>query len=287
MFDVCVIGHVTKDIIRISGTEREMPGGTAYYASIAMKSLGLNVAVITKIGKKDEYLLDNIKSEQIPIFLRESVRTTTFTNSYPMGLDDREQSVSGIATPFTVEDVEGIQSKIFHVGPLTKDDIPPAILLSLSKRSRISLDAQGFLRSVDESNGRVVTTDWEQKEEFLPLVNILKVDEDEASVMSGEKELEEMAVKLSRYGPEEVIITRGGKGSLIYCKSKLYWISSFVPRNLVDPSGCGDTYMAGYLYLRARTDNLREVGEFAARTASSKLENYGPLRRRQYGLTSP
>jgi len=54
-----------------------------------------------------------------------------------------------------------------------------------------------------------------------------------------------------------------------------------------DSTGAGDTYMAGYLYLRARTDNLREVGEFAARTASSKLENYGPLRRRQYGLTSP
>lgn len=287
MFDVCVIGHVTKDIIRISGTEREMPGGTAYYASIAMKSLGLNVAVITKIGKKDEYLLDNIESEQIPIFLRESVRTTTFTNSYPMGPDDgREQSVGDIAAPFTVEDVEGIQSKTFHIGPLTKDDIPLAIVLSLSKRSRISLDAQGFLRSIDESNGRVVTTDWEQKEEFLPLVDILKVDEDEARVMSGEKELEEMAAKLSRYGPEEVIITRGGKGSLIYCKSKLYWISSFAPRNLVDPSGCGDTYMAGYLYLRARTDDFREVGEFAARTATSKLENYGPLRQRQRDLTS-
>jgi len=287
MFDVCVIGHVTKDIIRISGTEREMPGGTAYYASIAMKSLGLNVAVITKIGKKDGSLLDNIESEQIHIILRESLRTTTFTNIYTRGRDDRKQLVSDIATPFTVEDVEGIQSKTFHVGSLTKDDIPLEILLSLSKRSRISLDAQGFLRRIDESSERVVITDWEKKEEFLPFVNILKVDEDEAKVMSGEKELEEMAVKLSGYGPEEVIITRGGKGSLIYCKSKLYWISSFAPRNLVDSTGCGDTYMAGYLYLRARTDDIRKVGEFASRTATLKLENYGPLSRRQYGLTSP
>lgn len=287
MFDVCVIGHVTKDIIRIGGTEREMPGGTAYYASIAMKSLGLNVAVITKIGKKDGSLLDNIESEQIHIILRESLRTTTFTNIYTRGLDDRKQLVSDIATPFTVEDVEGIQSKTFHVGSLTKDDIPLEILLSLSKRSRISLDAQGFLRRIDESSERVVITDWEKKEEFLPFVNILKVDEDEAKVMSGEKELEEMAIKLSGYGPEEVIITRGGKGSLIYCKSKLYWISSFAPRNLVDSTGCGDTYMAGYLYLRARTDDIRKVGEFASRAATLKLENYGPLSRRQYGLTSP
>jgi len=286
MFDVCVIGHVTKDIIRIGDTEREMLGGTAYYTSIAMKSLDLNVAVVTKISKEDESLLDNIESEQIPIFLRESLRTTTFTNIYPRSLDDRKQLVGDIAAPFTVGDVEGIQSKTFHLGPLTKGDIPLELLLSLSKRSRISLDAQGFVRSVDESTGRVIISDWEKKEEFLPFVHILKVDEDEARALSGEKELEEMAVKLSRYGPEEVIITRGSKGSLIYCKSKLYWISSFAPRTLVDLTGCGDTYMAGYLYLRARTDDFGKIGEFAARTATLKLENHGPLRRRQYGLTS-
>jgi len=277
MFDVCVIGHVTKDIIRIGDTEREMPGGTAYYASIAMKSLGLNVAVVTKIGKRDSSLLDNIESEQIPIFLGESFGTTTFTNIYLSGADERKQLVSEIATPFTLDDVEGIESKTFHFGPLTRNDIPLEMLLSLSNRSMVSLDAQGFLRSIDQRSGEVIITDWEKKEEFLPFVNVLKVDEDEARVMSGEEELEEMAVKLSRYGPEEVIVTRGGKGSLIYCKSKLYWISSFAPRKLVDPTGCGDTYMAGYLYFGTRTNNLREIGEFAARTATLKLENYGPV----------
>ena len=277
MFDVCVIGHITKDIIRIGDTEREMPGGTAYYASIAMKSLGLNVAVVTKIGKRDSSLLDNIESEQIPIFLGESFGTTTFTNIYLSGADERKQLVSEIATPFTLDDVEGIESKTFHFGPLTRNDIPLEMLLSLSNRSMVSLDAQGFLRSIDQRSGEVIITDWEKKEEFLPFVNVLKVDEDEARVMSGEEELEEMAVKLSRYGPEEVIVTRGGKGSLIYCKSKLYWISSFAPRKLVDPTGCGDTYMAGYLYFGTRTNNLREIGEFAARTATLKLENYGPV----------
>jgi len=195
------------------------------------------------------------------------------------GADERKQLVSEIATPFTIVDVEGIESKTFHLGPLTRNDIPLEVLLSLSNRSRVCLDAQGFLRSIDQSSGEIIVTDWEKKEEFLPFVNVLKVDEDEARVLSGEEELEEMAVKLSRYGPEEVIVTRGGKGSLIYCKPKLYWISSFPPRKLVDPTGCGDTYMAGYLYFGTRTNNLREIGEFAARTATSKLENYGPLPR--------
>ena len=279
MFDVCVIGHITKDVIRIGDTDKEIPGGTAYYATIAMKRLGLNVAVVTKIGEKDKALLDSIESEKIPIFLGESSGTTIFTNIYLSGVDERKQLVSEIAAPFTIDDVEGIESKMFHFGPLTRNDIPLEILLSLSNRSRISLDAQGFLRSIDQSSGEVTITDWEEKEEFLSFVNVIKVDEDEARVISGEEELEKMAVKLFSYGPEEVIITRGDKGSLIYCKSKLYWISSFAPGKLVDPTGCGDTYMAGYLYCGTRTNNLRKIGEFAARTATLKLENYGPLQR--------
>ena len=96
--------------------------------------------------------------------------------------------------------------------------------------------------------------------------------------MSKEEDLKRMATKLSRYGPEEVIITCGSRDSLIYSKGKFYSIPSFLPRNSADPTGCGDTYMAGYLSLRQETDDLSEVGKFAAKVASVKLENWGPFK---------
>ena len=52
-FDVCVVGHITKDIVRTADSEIEMPGGTAYYTAIALKSLGMRVAVITKLREQD------------------------------------------------------------------------------------------------------------------------------------------------------------------------------------------------------------------------------------------
>ena len=280
MFDVCVVGHVTRDIVRIGTRQTEMPGGTAYYAPLAMSYLGMHVAVVTKVSEDSRSLLDRLHQEKVTVFARESPRTTTFLNIYPEGMEGREQRMDCIAQPFTAEDVVGINARVFHLGPLSRNDIPLEVVQSLAARSTVSLDAQGFLRETDAEGtgeGTVMLTDWPDKEEVLPLVSILKTDEEEARILSHERDLRRMALRLSEYGPTEVIVTRGARGSTIYSAGRFYQISAFSPRGLVDPTGCGDTYMAGYLFRRQTVDDLREVGKFAARTATAKLERSGPL----------
>ncbi len=267
MFDVCVVGHVTRDIVAIGARQTEMPGGTAYYAPLAMRYLGSHVAVVTKLSKESKGLLDRLHQEKIAVFVRESPRTTTFMNIYPEGMEGRQQRVDSIAQPFTVEDVEGIEARVFHLGPLTRDDIPLEVIASLAARSIVSLDVQGFVREIDgggSSEGEVRLTDWPDKDEALPLVSILKTDEEEARILSDELDLRRMALRLSEFGAREVIITRGSRGSLICSAGQFYEIPAFSPGTLVDPTGCGDTYMAGYLFRRQTVDDLREVGEFAA-----------------------
>ena len=50
------------------------------------------------------------------------------------------------------------------------------------------------------------------------------------------------------------------------------------PRRHVDPTGCGDTYLAAYMTRRLSSDDLRACGDFAAAVASLKLEQVGPFR---------
>ena len=46
-FDVCVIGHVSRDINAIGGVELEpSPGGAAYYSTMVYRRLGLRAAVV-------------------------------------------------------------------------------------------------------------------------------------------------------------------------------------------------------------------------------------------------
>jgi sugar/nucleoside kinase (ribokinase family) len=276
VYEIGVIGHVTRDWVRIGGVEREMPGGAGYYFPLTAQILGSKVCLVTKIAEKDKNLLMDLITNKIDVFCRESEETTTFRNVYLADLSSRVQRADPVARPFTLEDVGEISARIFHLGPLTERDIPLDLLEALSERSLISLDVQGFLRRV--RGGRIEAGEWEEKEEGLPYVDFLKADRGEAALLSGERRVEKAAIRLSRYGIGEVVITLGKEGSLIYAGGEFYPIPAYPPRTIVDPTGCGDTYMAGYLSKRLQSCPIDEAGKFGAAAASLKLEGFGPFR---------
>jgi sugar/nucleoside kinase (ribokinase family) len=82
---------------------------------------------------------------------------------------------------------------------------------------------------------------------------------------------------IAAMGVSEVIVTLGSKGSLIYTGGVFYEIPAYTPDQVVDATGCGDTYMAGYLYKRARNFDCVEAGKFGAAMATLKIESSGPF----------
>jgi sugar/nucleoside kinase (ribokinase family) len=247
----------------------------AYYFSLALSNLGTPVAVITKLAEADSHLLDELAERDIPFIRGKATATTTFENIYPgKSLDFRIQRIRAVAEPFTLGDVRRARADIFHLGPLTPKEIPLDILVQLAQRGKVSLDVQGYLRRV---RGQLIEQqDWAEKVQGLAHVDILKTDEIEARILSGRHDIPQAAAKLSEFGPQEVIITLGSRGSVIYSEGKLFRVPAFPPRRLVDATGCGDTYMAGYVHKRLDCDDLEKVGRFAAATASLKLERFGP-----------
>lgn len=280
MFDVCVIGHVTQDRIKIDGKiVQEMAGGTAIYTAIALKTLGLNVAVLTKTSRSDRsHLLEELTRRGITVFWLESPETTQFENSYQRDrLDSRKQRVQAVASPFTPSDLGQLQARIFHLGALTHQDMSREFLQAVfATNALISLDGQGFLRQV--INQTVQAKDWGEKIPGLAGVDILKVDIQEAQLLSGKTAIEPAAIALNQWGVREVLITAGSQGSWVYQSGTLEQIPAFAPTTSVDPTGCGDTYIAGYLYSRLTGESSGHAARFAAQVATRKLENFGPLR---------
>ena len=114
-------------------------------------------------------------------------------------------------------------------------------------------------------------------EEALKHIHILKANETEMEVLTGCKEPHEAALLIADWGVKEVLLTLGDKGSLIYAKGQFHEIPAYSALQIVDATGCGDTYMVGYLYMRNKGASYREAGCFAAAMCTIKLQTHGPF----------
>ncbi|GAA5075823.1 sugar/nucleoside kinase (ribokinase family) [Thermocatellispora tengchongensis] len=99
---------------------------------------------------------------------------------------------------------------------------------------------------------------------FLPYVDYVLPNEEQALMMSGAADAEAAAEALLAEGPKAVIITQGAAGSLVVTPGGTTRVPALdVP--VVDTTGCGDAYCAGFAAgLLAGHDPLR-----AARTGTA------------------
>ncbi|NCI47968.1 PfkB family carbohydrate kinase [Sediminibacterium soli] len=273
MYELCCIGHITSDRIVTPHSVTHLPGGTAYYFSHAVRNMGIAYRLVTAVGDAEKQYVADLAALGIDVQVLPSEHTVCFENSYGEDQDHRTQKVSRKADPFRASDFSAINAAIFHLGPLLADDMPAQLIRELSGKARISLDVQGFLREVVEEDVRAI--DWQQKKELLPFVHYLKANEDEAKVLTGYSDPRRSAQVLAQWGVKEVILTLGSKGSLIFSDGIFYQIPAYRPPVLTDATGCGDTYMAGYLSRRCKENDIQSSGEFAAAMATWKIRSSG------------
>jgi len=253
----------------------DMPGGTALYFSCAVSKLELNYLLVTGLAETEMRYVDSLREKGIEIQVQPSAYTVYFENIYSENQDHRTQNVLQKADPFTIEQLRDVRAKIFHLGPLLADDISLQFIKSLVGKGRISLDVQGYLRKVE--NRKVVTVDWPEKQEALQYVDIVKADIAELQALTDCEDVPTGARTLVHWGVKEVVVTNGSQGSLIYSDGQFYNIPAYTPTNVVDATGCGDTYMAGYLYKRVKGADIQEAAEFAAAMSGLKTATPGPF----------
>ena len=274
-YDICCIGHITLDKIVTPASTVFMPGGTAYYFSYALTGLCKNYLLVTAVADSEMTSVKELEQIGINVKRLHTKHTVAFENCYGNNPDERTQRVWQQADALQLKDLSDVEAEFFHLGPLLSNDISSEIIKALAAKGKVSLDVQGLLRRVE--NEQVISTDWSEKQQLLPYVYFLKANEEEMKTLTGTDDIEQGAKQLAEWGVKEVIITLGSKGSVVYRENNFYQITAFHARQIVDATGCGDTYMAGYLFKRMQNTSIRQAGEFAAAMATLKIEASGPV----------
>ncbi|MGZ3757212.1 MAG: PfkB family carbohydrate kinase [Mucilaginibacter sp.] len=291
MVDICCVGHITSDKVVTPSSVAHMPGGTAWYFSHALSKLDVSYLLVTSLGLTEMNYITSLRKIGMAVDVHPSAHTVYFENIYGDNPDERKQNVLEKAEPFKVEDVVLAEAKIYHLGPLLADDISLDVIKVLAQKGIVSLDVQGYLRKV--INHKVYPCKWPDKDKALPYITILKADQNELLALTGLDNIEDAILQLADVGVKEIVITNGSKGSVIYHEGFLHKIPAYFPSEVVDTTGCGDTYMAGYLYCRVKGIAVKESGEFAAAIAGLKTRLPGPFNgtavevREFIGLSNP
>jgi adenosine kinase len=107
---------------------------------------------------------------------------------------------------------------------------------------------------------------------FLHLADYVTLNDYEAQLLQErtDKSLEDLAKLL-----DAIVVTMGARGSLIYANGRCLEIPAIQPERVVDPTGCGDAYRAGFLYGIAEGMDLELTGRLASLLGGIKIAERG------------
>jgi 1D-myo-inositol 3-kinase len=258
--DLVVIGHLTRDE-HADGSFTL--GGAVTFAAITARELGYRTAILTSAadGYPEPHLLHDIEIVRLP-----SPTTTTFRNEYSGNA--RQQHVREIAQPIRSGQIpdDWRQAKIVLLGPLV-GELEPEIVHAFSPETLVSVSPQGWMREWNAA-GQVKPRAWQEAEDILPHVQALVLSDEDLGPFSE---------RLSSYVElaPVVILTLGVNGCIVYQRGKAPIEVPAFPTNVVDLTGAGDSFAAGFLIRYYETHDLIEAARFGNATASLAIESPG------------
>lgn len=89
---------------------------------------------------------------------------------------------------------------------------------------------------------------------LLKKINLLIINEGEARLLSGEKNLLKSVEIIREMGPEIIIIKKGAHGAALFHPEGRFFIPAYPLSELQDPTGAGDSFASGVMGYIARHD---------------------------------
>ena len=295
---ITAIGNPVYDYIKTQkvDTEGRVLSGCSTNAALALAKLGHKVRLVGAIGEDHRSsFVGSLDRYRVEYEIVPSRSTGGFSLVYYDNFGNRTLDLLGRADNIEVVDPRWYtDAEAVLIGPILGEVSFDSIReIRRNFTGLFFCDPQGLLRGADPS-GRIYHEKSEGIESVLGQFDIVKPNELEGKVLTGidcRQDPYQAARIIKSWGPKIVIVTLAELGSVIYDGNQFVDIPPYQV-NLVDSTGAGDTYMAGFSFEYLRTHDLRLSGCFASCVSSIMIEQVGPdfemtekeVRRRQKTL---
>lgn len=126
-----------------------------------------------------------------------------------------------------------------------------------------------------------ITTKRNELKSVLQRIEVFLINEGEARKLTDEWNAVRAAKKIVEMGPKAVVIKRGEYGFLLYTANQYFILPAYPVYNVVDPTGAGDTFAAGFFGSLAQANaghglsQLKQACIQGCLLASFTVEDFG------------
>jgi sugar/nucleoside kinase (ribokinase family) len=254
-------------------------GGDAVNQAIVLSKLGHKPGLLSMVGSDapGEYVINECKKHGVDVngvVISEQFPTTT---SMVLITADGERSflspkystigefyLSGIHFQQLLPGVKVVSIGSLFCSP--KLDAQAGVLLQKAKE----IGAATVADTVPNKD----TAGIEELKDALPLLDYFIPSKEEAFFYTGKKTAPEAAEVFKNYGAGVVIIKQGKDGAFVLTDKGGFIVPAY-PAKVVDTTGAGDNFVAGFICGLLRNQNLDKCLEIAGITASIAIGSVG------------
>jgi adenosine kinase len=289
MTKIAIVGPIPRDTIKTYKGEIIQKYGCVSHPTIALAKLFEDdegtVVPICHVHKEDS---DAIKLLFAPY---SSVNTNGINSSQDKGTiielefidqNNRIEKQSANMAPITPIDVAPfLDSDSFVFVPITDFEIQLETLQFIKENSNATIvfDAHGPTTYINEKGDRLRQY-WSDREKWFPHIDILKMNleeshccwfdidyDDEVYDDKNTSHLDDFAQFTLDNGVKVLYVTLDSRGAAMYTKSdgkiKKEFIKSVPVENVIDTTGCGDSFAGGLAYGLSKYKDPVIAGQYA------------------------
>ena len=260
-FDADTIQQVLQ---RAEGKAQVVPGGAACNTILGVASLGGKTRFLGKRGQDDfGHLFEKeLNRQQVdPFLIRASTPTGRVLSLITPDSQRTMLTYLGASAEITPAEIPG---NVFEGAAVAliegylvynRDLFLHALQQARAAGAKIVLDLASF--TVVEENRDLLTAVVEE------YVDILIANEDEAAIFTGRRDETAAMAELAELA-ELAVLKQGARGSMVAAGGRVYPIEPMLADDVVDTTGAGDLWAAGFLYGLVEGMTLEQSGKLGS-----------------------